>query len=551
MKKTGGEIAREIIAGKRIEPELKKKVKKKQKKKNKGSSLLQDTPCYTATRYYIKSWGYYNKNKNIIIEKISNNTFLYNKKGKTGLKYLEPIEEVEGKKVKVVGQGFEIDGDLYIVPKKTSDTEIIYYNTPSIDLVKKFVKGKIKPRPYLELQKDLRKMLEIMFEFGDPLDVEISLMVIAQSWLKPLRDEFFFLGIDATKGGGKTTLGEIVYFLQRHGFVAGDVSSASIPRLVDEWDLNIFIDELDQNSRDENIQGILRKGQRRGNPYIRCEGTNNVPKAYSVCGSHGFSYRSELEDAFLDRAFKIPTAKTKDHRLAIINTQKNNILKPLADELFLWFIQNIHVVSCSNVLGCIGKYKPEPFFELNTLTRENLYNSIVKKFSEEEREYLKCLFGRDSELAYLCLETSKILGYPFLENLRNIMQHKQEEGKLSESIHLDSLREYIADNLPEIFTKRLKEGMNQGCYYFPKNKLFQMYVSHLKENGLGFINSKKYNSFLRDLGFVQHKTICSQRYARTPTPCLIFDEEIRRNHQWNLKYEKEKQKDDKLVEEFS
>ena len=288
------------------------------------------TPILPTTPYYIKSWGIYDKEKQILIEQIESNTFYFDIKNKKGLVQINKFDK-----------GFEIDGNKFIFRQKNIYESKLFYNTPSIDLVQRYIEGKYKPRVYTEINKEIVNNLKILFDFKSEVDVQTSSLCIGQSWIKPKLNQFFFYGIDSTLGGGKTTLGEIVYFLMRHGFLGGNISSASIPRLTDELDLNIFIDEIDQNIKDDDVMAILRKGQRRGNPYVRCEGRDNRPVAYDLAGIHGFSFRSELEDAFMNRALRIHSVKSFDYMLPVINSAKKEVLKPLADELFIWYLDNI------------------------------------------------------------------------------------------------------------------------------------------------------------------------------------------------------------------
>jgi len=522
---------------------VKKKITKKKPKEDKNVHVIENTttPTLPTTTYYIKSWGYYNKYKNIIIEQITPRKFLYNINGKKGIVEVRNFGKEDG-------YGFIIEDSLYLFEKRIYPA-FQFYNVPSMNMCEKYLNGKYKPRKYKEIKEDIENVLTQMFDFSGDVDINTSNLSISQSWIKPILNEFFFFGIDSTKGGGKTTLGEIVYFLMRHGFVGGNISSASIPRLINELDLNIFVDEIDQNKSDDETMAILRKGQRRGNPYVRCEGRDNHPVAYDLAGCHGFSYRSELEDAFMDRALRTHTTKSNDYMLPVINSSKKEILKPLADELFFWFIENICVVGCSrvykdeksNLLPTIKNKSqrenkgvvtwdmtPTTIFKKKLFNRSELYKNLVRNMNDDEKDFLKKVFGRDNELTFLCLKTAKLLGFDMIEDIKKIIEKKKTDESSSESFYLETLKEFIVLKQHEILSKQLKDGDNFGCSFFPKSKLYQQFVKYLSDLKIMSIGTKKFSSYLRDIGFVEGVSIRSQRYESYPTGCLIFTDDILR-----------------------
>lgn len=497
-----------------------KKKAQKTKKQEKGLGPENTaTPYYIATPRYIKSWGYYNKKNKILIERITPKWCLVNHDKDIFLAELkEALKKVDGKD-KVVGYGFKHAGVDYLV-KKLKDVNT-FYNTPSLSQCEALVNKTRVLKPFNEIYEDVKKMLRVMFDFSSPKDVEITAITIAQSWIKPLLNSTFFYGIDATKGGGKTTLGELVYFLMRHGYVGGNITPAALVRLADDLDLNVFVDEIDQNLKDDDIMAALRKGQRRGNPYIRCEGKNNEPVAYDLFGCHGYSYRSDVEDAFMDRSLTIHTSKSQDPMLPVINNFKQEVLKPLADELFFWYFTNIHdVATCSGVAGCSSKYRHQ------TADRESLYKGYTKHLSTDDKTYLSTVFGRETELAYLCLNVSKMLGLDFLESLKEIMVSKKEDAASATNFYYDELLQYLHKNKATVLHKTLKDGLNAGCAFYPKSKLYTQFIEHLTTLKVSTIGTKKFSSLLRDFGFKQNESITSQRYDSYPTPCLIFKDPI-------------------------
>ena len=105
--------------------------------------------------------------------------------------------------------------------------------------------------------------------------------------------------------------------LVRHGFIA-DISPASIPRLKEIFDLTIFVDEIDQLKDKDYLEGMLRRGQRRGNKYLRLNPNSLEPEIFEIFGFYAYSFRSTIEDAFKDRSFLMRTPKAKDSKLSVV-----------------------------------------------------------------------------------------------------------------------------------------------------------------------------------------------------------------------------------------
>lgn len=497
---------------------------KKEGKKDVNVNKNIATPTLPTTRYYINSWGYFNKELKIHIEQIEQNIFFYNFNGDKGLVNVEVIKEYDAELNKMVkiGMGFKIKDKLFLFKRSIYNARL-FYNIPSYETINAYLEGKYIPRPYNEIIKDVKHIIKQLFEFSS-LDIETSAVFIGQTTLKPILDNFFYYAIDSTLGSGKTTLGEIVYFISPHGFLGGNISSASIPRLVEELNLNIFVDEIDQNFKDDDVLAVLRKGQRRGNPYVRCEGRDNRPVAYDLAGCHGCSFRGELEDAFINRALRVHTSKSLDYKLPVINSAKKDILKPIADELFIWSLDNLIklVVTCSKEGRVATK--------TSTMTRESIFENLTNELKEDEKEFLKEVFGRDNELTFMVLKTSKLLGVDTLEHLKEIMKQKKLNEVSSENFYNDSLRELIHQLINKkqdsLFESVLTDGINSGCPYYPKSKLYQDFIQYLKYLNVQTIGTKKFTSILRDFGFIEGDTIASQRYGTYPTPCLIFNEHV-------------------------
>lgn len=491
----------------------------------------------------IKDWGFYDEEHFVYAEQITINKYLVNAGGKINLYDVE-IELPKDKKGKDKHYLDINNRKYYLSPRRISVKN--FYTVPGIDECQLFLGKEIKVRNIEEILKDLKAALKTLFEFTQEKDVILISLFIAQSFLKPVVDEFFFVGIDATKGGGKTTLLEIISLLSRHGMLAGDMSPASIPRLVEQFDLALAMDELDERigKGEEDSVAILRKGQRKGNKYIRVNKHSMNVETFDVAGTHCFTFRSELEDALISRSLHIHSRTTSDNRLAIINFYKSTLLQRLQEELFFWGVREIPKIGYKvkeakkavlESLNVVGNSRDSREFGHSYVQqqRDNLFKKITEKFTTKEKKLLESLVGRNSELAFLLIRLTRLLEINLEDEIATVIKEKQEQQTYNTPYYQEALKEYLIDHYNELKDQeiwKLKSGTHTGFVFTPKSLCYRNFSTFLKNNNVNSIGHKPFTSLLRDLGFVEGVNINSQRPAgKYPTACLIFDEDIQKN----------------------
>ncbi|MAG38094.1 hypothetical protein CMI45_01765, partial [Candidatus Pacearchaeota archaeon] len=249
---------------------------------DKGILPTTDATSTTSTTK-INPWGYIDLERKILLEQVSKTEYIYNIEGETGVARLqfecpscatiytfnEAKESFRCSCKRKLNykehQGLMIKGHTFKLDKLPKDP---LYLTPDGDYIKEFLAFPNRRIKTEEVFREIVMFLMALFSFTNKSDAKKCALAVLFTYLLRYFNSSFYIGIDATKGSGKTTLLEILAILCRHGFLA-DVSPASIPRLKEKYDLNIFIDEIDQLKNGEDIEGLLRKGQRRGNKYTR------------------------------------------------------------------------------------------------------------------------------------------------------------------------------------------------------------------------------------------------------------------------------------------
>lgn len=525
------------------------------------TTITTVTTVTTVTK--IKSWGHIDLTEEILIEQIEEDIYLCNYKGYKGLnrvffgnpegdRRLEndiAILKAKGlkqkdfdKEVTKITKKIEkeyppfyylsIEGNLFRFKEKP---EKALYPKPSIKECNEFLKGNIEIRSFKELYGEIKRGLQVLYDFKFKYDTTLTALAIASSWVLPLLKAIFFLGIDATKGGGKTTLLEILKCLIRHGFMAGDVSYSAIPRLKDEFDMNILVDEIDQLNENQktDIEGLMRKGQRRGNPYTRLNKNTLKAEVFESFGFYSYTFRQDVEDAFKSRSILVHSAVSGDNKLPIINYMKEELLSSLSNDLFFWYFENI--LKVGNLVTVVTKLPQLRGLDTDKKNIEDfrieVYESILSNFSKEEKEVFEGLVGRNIEIGYIILTICKLLGLDLQKEIKEVLDLKQRNEDIPDQYYIEKLKDFLNSKLIDNSDKGiwyLSKGIFEGCYYYPKHDLYSEYLGVLKDKNVSTIGTSKFNGFLRDIGFILDDNVINQKHFTkgNTLKCCIFDKKI-------------------------
>lgn len=493
------------------------------------------TTYYVATGRYttggLQDWGGFFPDLGIHVEQITPKWFLWC--SDTSNRGLSEVQRKENDKGKLEYLFIEVGGERLRFARKK--VEPVLHRVPSLHVCRAYAAKRYTPRPFADIAADVVQRLRQLFDFVTPSDAFASLLYLGQTCVSVVLNSFFYVGVDATKGSGKTTLLEILAMLGWHGFLAADISAAGVPRVVDRFAANVLVDELDQRlgrNADGDVVAVLRKGQRRGNKYVRCQPPDYMPVAFDVAGAHGYSFRSEVEDACTDRTLLIHAAQTKDFRLPVLNVFKDRILAPLADELFLWTVHNSlgvwqdyqkrlgAVAGCSDVATCSNK-------GMRGLSeRDELYRGFTQHLLQQEKELLRRLTGRNAELGFVALDVAALLNLDLFGILEPLLEERQRQGGVTQDFYAAELRDLLISLLGEDKARELADGSSAGCKYLPRSDVYKALCLRLQAANIKTVGSRRFTGLLRDLGFVDGVSMTSQRWDNVPKPCLVFTEDM-------------------------
>lgn len=485
----------------------------------------------------IKLWGCYDEDNNIIIEKIKSGVFFY----KQGNISNQGCGIVNVQSVKVGKYSWEY---YILVPVKNGVIKYIFdkypkkplYFVPEQKILEEYIKGNRKALSHKKLLEMLQNVLKTMFEFMDESDVFLASLFILQSYLDKKLNAIFLASIDAKFGAGKTTILELICKSMLHGFSAGDISKASIPRLIDQEAIRIGIDELDQipEQQREEMEQMLRRGQRRDNPYIRFNKNTGDSEVFDTFGQAIYTLRTNTEDALASRSISIHTKVCNDKRLSILNLYKDTILEPLCNELWLWYLDNIGKFGGrSYQVVEVGGLFNKDHLEIDSL-RGDLYIKLTNFLSKKELSIFETLAGRNIEIAYLMLQIGNLLGEDFVEHIKKHLVQKQEDQDIPDGFYIEKFEEVLRKKVIELERNQewiLRKGDFIGNFYYPKNTFFVEFNKILKECEVKTIGTTRFNGILKDFGFVEGYNMKNQKHwlDKVSLKCLVFESGILKN----------------------
>jgi hypothetical protein len=477
--------------------------------------------------------GVYN---DLVIEPLGNYRYLYNYNGKKGV-----ISSSYDKDLK---QDFlTIENETYIFEDKS--LKKVIFNIPSEQAIQEYINDLYEIKDSKTLFEHVEKYLKILYDVKSSYYPFITVGIF-QSWLLHGLQAVFYLGFEAKYGGAKTVFLEGMSIISRHGCLSGNITSAGVGRLVEKYNLSLFADEIDikTKSKDNELYEVFRIGYRRNNPYIRLKDSkHNFDE--DICDPFGFkafSIHSQVEKALKTRSVIVPLRTSKNTKLPILNLYKNQLGKPLFEDLFFWYMENakdfVAPVSLVSLLSTV-------FSKENTdieSIRKQLFDEILKDFTEKEIDTLLKFFGRNEELLYIALIVCKKLNINVIYELEKTFTEKTESDDVySDNYMIGLLRELIVNiykrkdkaNDPElpivndIEINEVEKGEFKGSLYCGKTELYETFRIHLKNKDIRPVSPTTFSEYLLELGFNENINIKKERFGKDKEKflkALIFDQ---------------------------
>ena len=493
---------------------MRKISKEERKEKEESVELGLETP--------IKWAGGFLREFEIFYEPISPFYYLYNCKGNIGISKVEKGQKPIGKRltdcyiIQIENKRFELD--------KKPETPI--WVVPSLEEVQDFINGEFPVNTSQEIFGYIKYLFKILFDVIDKSDYSVSSLGSMQSWLCNFIDTVFYNGFEAKPGSGKTKRLEATTPLIYHGFLAGNLTAAGLARLNDEQRISLAIDEIDQR-KDDTI-GVCRQGYRQGSPYIRCHPLTHSPERFDVFGYKLFTFYKIADPALHQRTIISRIRPTKDNRLGVINAHASEYAKQIAPKIFFWYMQNCHKFFLRS-LQCL-LYFPGFLHRGQKdveLVRNEMFNKILERFNEKEKELIKKLYGRNQELAMCALNLIKIFE---LDNkiLKDIEVKFMEKDELDQLNQQTTHREIFLDCLRDCHRggRIILKGEFEGSKIYPKKELYTMLQNKLLEAGVSRISNTTFDHFLADIGFIDNVNIKRQYYNDSNLVCLVYTPDI-------------------------
>jgi len=150
-----------------------------------------------------------------------------------------------------------------------------------------------------------------------------------------------------TKGCGKSTLLILVGHLMPRNFMSGNLTTATLFRLIDEYEISVCIDEADQSfKQNEELVSLVNSGYLKKTAMLpRCEGPENTVKIFSSWGAKVIAGIGSLPDTTESRCLTIRLEKkTAGETVARLLFNKLGDLDHIREKCERWAGDNIELL---------------------------------------------------------------------------------------------------------------------------------------------------------------------------------------------------------------
>lgn len=403
----------------------------------------------------------------------------------------------------------------------------LLYKFPNRNKIQSWFDGKLKPKTALEIFQARQKILKTCLDLPADHYYTILNLAIEQSWLVDFLDSMFFLKVSGGFGTAKTIVLEFFTMFAKNGMMAGDIGAPALARSIEQQGLAVAFDELDvKNSKDDDndLLKIVRQGQRRGTPYIRCSGQNFDLKPFEVFGAKALSIHSKIERALATRTLTVNTASSNDNRLPIINFAKETLAQPVVDDKWFWYFDNVLDIQLAG-LATIAELAGLAELASTEQARKEVFSQLTEKLDDNAQTLLKSLKGRSAELAYVALTVDNACRLNIVPELTESFKDKQEEDELYSE---NSYSEIVKDLLVKAIEEDDKTVNPSG--YIQSEVLYKRFLEELDSRNWEKAGHLKFKGYLQEFGFIDRvnykKAEIEVNDKKSSRLCCFFDERV-------------------------
>ncbi|MFH1255763.1 MAG: hypothetical protein V1494_00585 [Candidatus Diapherotrites archaeon] len=465
----------------------------------------------------------------LVYEPIGRGWYAFNLQGVRGLAKAKPVfapTTNKQAKRKLLDFALEIDGQQLFFQEKPL-LHKLPWQIPEYIFFEEWKVGGVRTPTGEQIFNELRTYFRTFLDFPLEYCYDVAVVANLQTWVKHILPSVAFVCYEGEFGGGKSTALEAATDIQRHGILGGNVSTAALPRLIQDWDCSINLDEVEvkANRKDDDTWLSIRQANRRGNFYIRMNpGDKTTLDIFSQFTVISFTAHGIVEVAAKTRSIPIPCRKSKDSRLPAVNMVRSVQAGEVLKLLYAWYLDNAwRQVAVIDAVATVATLPDNP--EGN---RTNLWNALTKKFSQGEIDFILAFTGRNNELAITALLVCRALGLSplFLEGLKTSLKLKAETEADRD---LNSYETILALVLKDWHGKT---GLmdSTGTKFVVQADVYKDYLSRLSLEGLSLVSAPKFHEHLMGFGFLDNvnrkKAKVKDAVRETTARCLFFDANV-------------------------
>lgn len=427
-----------------------------------------------------------------------------------------------------------VHNHVSFVGDKPIKQDKLIFAVPSDRTVIAWLDGAYKPPSTKQLFARLLKYLHLLYDLETEESYYFKALSVLMSWFARIFGSVYYDGFDARHGSGKTALLEGLMLVCRHGHVAGNLTEAYLARATSQYQLSLGVDEVDTSP---HLLPLLRMGYRSGVKYGRLRERTYEPETFDVFGYKAFTFVRDLEKALASRTMVERMKSSDDKTLPILNSVKEEYGRPLFEDCFFWYMENSQLIrrraaSVASVAAvATNSDKVHTWAEMRAVEYSSILNRLG--FTDVDTSVMRFLKGRNLELAFTCLRLIRIFELPIHDTIEKKFIAKQlEDADTSGDYYLTKLSDLLiskydigkstlsyVDEVNGLY--RSKGGLWEGVWYVSKTRLYEDFLSEIRQRDVNAIGMVRFSELLKELGWRLEETLVKQRCEHNRTKMAV------------------------------